>query len=137
MGRLARDAVEDPPMSFQLCLRCGRHEVTGSYCTFCRTAEYDVADHEHAKDIGSHGCPLGSYLDPLNGDPGHRRQLLADRRPLPEGLPIRHHPRATGYSAETDPPVPSWVSPAHRQTPIRAVPEPRDGRSPLWPVAAA
>ena len=96
-------------MSFQLCLRCGRHEVAGSYCTFCRTAEYDLVDHGHAHDAGA-ACPLGSYLDPLDTSKTHIRDYLA--KPMaawPDGLPIRAHQRTPGYSVESDPPVPSWV----------------------------
>lgn len=94
---------------FQLCLRCGRHEQTGSYCTFCRTAEYDLVDHEHPGNRGP-GCPLGPRLDPLDTKPSQVRAFLAERRPVTQGLPRRHHPRAIGYSAESDPAVPHWMS---------------------------
>jgi hypothetical protein len=109
-------------MSFQLCLRCGRHEVAGSYCTFCRTAEYDLVDHGHAHDAGA-ACPLGPYLDPLDKSKTHVRDYIA--KPIaawPEGLQIRAHERTPGYSVESDTPVPSWVR--HRV----AVSPPEDGR---------
>jgi hypothetical protein len=96
-------------MSFQLCLRCGRHEVAGSFCTYCRTAEYDLVDHGHAHDAGA-ACPLGPYLDPLDTSKTHIRDYIA--KPMaawPEGLHIRAHQRTPGYAVETDPPVPSWV----------------------------
>jgi hypothetical protein len=94
---------------FQLCLRCGRHEVAGAYCTFCRTAEYDVADHRHPQGSGN-ACPLGPYLDPLDGDAKHIRGFVAKPKPnLVAGVTIRHHPRSPG----TDPEVPPWI--AHRQ----------------------
>ena len=110
-------------MSFQLCLRCGRHEVAGSYCTFCRTAEYDLVDHGHAHDAGA-ACPLGPYLDPLDTSKTHIRDYLA--KPIaawPEGLHIRAHECTPGYAVESDPPVPSWV---RRRL---AVSSPEHGRS--------
>lgn len=96
-----------PTHSHQLCLRCGRHEVAGSYCTFCRTAEYDLADHKHVK--AGAACPLGSYLDPLTTNRGAIRNHLAQRVPVwPEDVTIRNHPRSVGYIAATDPEVPLW-----------------------------
>ena len=67
----------------QLCLRCGRHEVAGSFCSFCRTADYVLADQPHH----GHGCPL-TWTPPRM-----------------EGVRHRHHPRARGYAPESDPPA--------------------------------
>jgi hypothetical protein len=97
----------------QLCLRCGRHEVAGSFCSFCRTADYVLADHS---DVFHGGCPLGPHLDPLpSGHPAKPeevRAFLAIRSSaLPDDVPVRyrHHPRAVGYSAADDPEAPAWV----------------------------
>ncbi len=87
----------------QLCLRCGRHEYAGSFCSFCRTAEYDLVDHDHAKGEGSR-CPLGPFLDPLSTNAADIRRSLA-KPPTARlvGIPIRHHPRAPGYTVDSDP----------------------------------
>lgn len=93
----------------QLCLRCGRHEYAGSFCTFCRTAAYDLAVHEHSESAGN-ACPLGPYLDPLDTDANHIAAFLAKpMRPWPPGVKVEivHHPRHPG-SAE--PPLPAWMS---------------------------
>jgi hypothetical protein len=106
----------------QLCLRCGRHEQTGSFCTWCRTASYDLTDH---RDLVGNGCPLGALLDLLPGGhpatPSMVRHFLAQpHKAILEATPNRHHPRAAGYLAETDPPVPAWI-------PVPVVTQPRRG----------
>jgi NMD protein affecting ribosome stability and mRNA decay len=118
----------------QLCLRCGRHELAGSFCSFCRTAEYDLADHEHGRDDGN-GCPLGSHLDPLDTSVGHIRAHLA--KPAGDWLGpvvIRHHPRTAGYTVASDPEAPSWMRRRVAETRVHAVPAPQAGNQP--PVSA-
>ena len=114
-------------MSSQLCLRCGRHEYAGSFCSYCRTAEYDLVDHEHGKDTGS-TCPLGPYLDPLTTSSADIRRSMA-KPPTARlvGIPVRHHPRTPGYTVDTDPPAPAWI----------ARPGSRGGRSAHSEVKAA
>jgi hypothetical protein len=58
----------------QRCLRCGTEEISGSFCTWCRTAEYELIEHRH--DGGS-GCPLGPYLNPSTRPSSRNLQLLA------------------------------------------------------------
>lgn len=53
---------EKPDGTFQRCLRCGTDEARGSYCTWCRTAEYELVDHRHGS--GRDSCPLGTYRNP-------------------------------------------------------------------------
>jgi hypothetical protein len=102
-------------MSSQLCTRCGRHEYSGSFCSYCRTADYDLVDHEDTGSDGHHAaCPLGPHLDPFPGgspaDPEAVREYLTTPVvPWPAGLRTRHHPRTTGHTAESDPPLPVWV----------------------------
>lgn len=50
------------PAGFQRCLRCGTDEAAGSYCTWCRTAEYELVVHRHKAKGGA--CPLGPYRNP-------------------------------------------------------------------------
>jgi hypothetical protein len=93
---------------FSLCARCGRHEVAGAFCTYCRTAAYDLVDHKHV--FGP--CPLGPHPDPVyvtRAETEHPRRIE-----WPEGVAvrIRHHPRATGYAPADDPPIPAWIVPA-------------------------
>ncbi len=58
----ARAARTDRPCE-QRCLRCGREERAGGFCSYCRTAEYDLIYHVHG--FGK-GCPLGAARDPLS-----------------------------------------------------------------------
>jgi hypothetical protein len=114
----------------QQCLRCGRHERTGSYCSYCRTAEYDLADHECT---ASAVCPFGTYPDPVNAKPGDVAAFRA--RPLPEFVSVRHHPRAVGYLEESDPPVPAWMGSPRRVEPRRAAIRPGADTMPTEAIA--
>lgn len=102
---------ENDRPTVQLCLRCGRHEQLGSYCTFCRTAEYDLVDHAHTKHAA---CLLGAHLDPLpDGHPALpwmvRRFLAEPHKAIPAAAPNRRHHRYPSYAAQSDPEIPSWV----------------------------
>ena len=66
----------------QRCLRCGREERAGGYCSFCRTAEYDLVYHVHA---WGQGCPLGPSRDPLSAQPA----ALGPSGPPRADLPTR------------------------------------------------
>jgi hypothetical protein len=122
----------------QLCLRCGRHELAGSFCSFCRTAEYDLADHEHGRDDGN-GCPLGSHLDPLDTSVGHIRAHLA--KPAGDWLGpvvIRHHPRTAGYTVACDAGSRKrGYTPFPPHKPVISHPSPPSStRGPVMPLAA-
>jgi hypothetical protein len=71
---------------YQRCLRCGTDEAAGSYCTWCRTADYDLIEHAHPSALGERGrgaCPLGPYKNPsfaANRMPTKQRDLAEDRK---------------------------------------------------------
>jgi hypothetical protein len=103
-------------VSFQRCLRCGTDEYSGSYCTFCGTAEYELIEHRHVTTDGRAGkafCPLGQVRNPgpakLHGKAGIDAAAEVNRRwlanPVPPGADqyvIRHrtHPLNAAASPE-------------------------------------
>jgi hypothetical protein len=95
----------------QLCLRCGRHEAAGSFCTFCLTAEYDLADH----DPHAHGFPDDWFPDPVHAVKAEIKRARPIVWPAGAAVRIRHHPQHPGYTVATDPPVPSWVMESRSQ----------------------
>lgn len=121
----------DPTASAQRCTRCGREEYPGAYCTFCRTAEYDLIDHSHRT---GKACPLGPYLDPLDQRPAERARLARDvaaweaaGRPDAGGtiLGTRRHPRHGS------------VEPQERREEAVSTPQARYDASPsIWEAAS-
>jgi hypothetical protein len=65
---------DDRRQLHQRCLTCGTEEAAGSFCTFCRTATYDLVIHLHREH---NACPLGPYLNPGNPE---NRNTAATRR---------------------------------------------------------
>lgn len=118
-----------------LCLRCGRHETAGSYCSFCRTAEYDLVDHVDVK--GS--CPLGAFRDPISADKADIRRYLAKPFAASSEFPTRHHPRTPGYTVDSDPQLPAWISGRNSVRPARPGRSSKQASTPLHaqPVSGA
>jgi hypothetical protein len=85
MAAEARDRNLDHP--FQLCARCGHCEYAGGFCSWCKSATYDLILHTHPNTRA--GCPLtgvvvytpGSLRAVYRHEPGASRRRFAVRDP--------------------------------------------------------